>query len=383
MLIENFKEQIYSCGRCGYCLGGYASNVCPSRFIAGFESSTARGRMLIARALLEKKLHYSPELASMLFTCFLCGACDVKCSQAAKIKVTEITKAMRHDAINAGIILDKLIPGAKALVESRNIYNEPQTMRTTFLSQLIEGGEKADLLYFPGCVITFRYPQIAHNTLRILSFAGVKFALLGEEEWCCGNPFLFMGMYKEAENFVLHNVMKIREKGVKTVLTSCAGCYRVLSQEYPKIFGGELPFKVVHITQFLDKLIDEGYIKLKKLSYDKVTYHDPCEIGRYAGIYEEPRSVIQSVPRLKLMEMEKNRENSWCCGGGGSVNIVHTHSALSVGELRIEHAEETGVKTLVTACPSCVQMLELASKRKRSEIRVIDIASLVLEALKS
>jgi heterodisulfide reductase subunit D len=383
MLIENFKEQIYSCGRCGYCLGGYASHVCPSRFIAGFESSTARGRMLIARALLEKKLNYSRELASMLFTCFLCGACDVKCSQAAKIKVTEITRAMRQDAINAGVILDELNTSAKTLVESHNIYGEPQTRRTAFPPQSIEMTEKADLLYFPGCVITFRYPQIARNTLRILKFAGVKFALLGGEEWCCGNPFLFMGMYEKAKDFALHNITKISEKGVKTVLTSCAGCYKVLSLEYPKISKVELPFKVVHITQFLDKLIDEGCIKLKKLRYDKVTYHDPCEIGRYAGIYEEPRSVIQSVPRLKLVEMEKNRENSWCCGGGGSVNIVHARPALSVAELRIGHAQETSAKTLVTACPSCVHMLRLASKRTGYKIRVIDIASLVLEAMKS
>ena len=121
MYIENFREQIYNCGRCGYCLGGYISHVCPSRFIAGFESATARGRMLIAKALLERKLDYSQDLASMLFTCFLCGACDIKCSQAANIKITEITKAMRQDSIKAGVMLDKLIPVAKALTESHNI----------------------------------------------------------------------------------------------------------------------------------------------------------------------------------------------------------------------------------------------------------------------
>ncbi|MEM2105252.1 MAG: (Fe-S)-binding protein [Candidatus Bathyarchaeia archaeon] len=381
MHVESYKEQIYSCGRCGYCIGGYMAHVCPSRFIAGFESATARGRMLIARALVEQKLRYSQELVSMLFTCFLCGACDVKCGQAAKIKITDITRAMRSDALKTGVLLDKLTPGAKTLRESRNIYGEPQTRRNALLRGLPKRSAKADLLYFPGCVITFRYPQIAHNTLKILGSAGVEFTLLGEEEWCCGNPFLFMGMLDDAKEFASHNVERIRAKGVKTVLTSCAGCYKVLSKEYPKILG-ELPFKVVHITQFLNKLIDEGCVKLKGSSRIKVTYHDPCEIGRYAGIYEEPRNIIRSIPNLKLVEMKKNRENSWCCGGGGSVNIVHTRLALSVGELRIRHAEETGAKTLVTACPSCVQMLELASKRKRSEIKVIDITSLVLEALK-
>lgn len=381
MIIENYKEQIYRCGRCGYCLGGYLDHVCPSRFIAGFESATARGRMLIARAILEKKLNYSPELTSMLFTCFLCGACDAQCSQAAKIRITEITKAMRADAINAGILLDKLVPGTAALSKSHNIYDESASKRIALLNYYSEKGKTPDLLYFPGCVITFRYPQIAYNTIQVLKIAGVDLVLLGEEEWCCGNPFFFIGMLKEAEKFARHNVDRIKGRGIKTVLTSCAGCYRVLSQEYPKIIG-ESPFKVVHVTQFLDKLVNEGLIKLKKSSYSKVTYHEPCEIGRYAGIYEEPRTVIKSIPNIKLVEMTKNRENSWCCGGGGSVNIVHTRLALSVSDLRIKQACEIKAKALVTACPSCVHMLDLASKRQRSGIKVIDIASLILDALK-
>ena len=192
-----------------------------------------------------------------------------------------------------------------------------------------------------------------------------------------------MGMLKEAERFALHNIEVIKRKGVKTILTSCAGCYRVLSQEYPKIFGKELPFKVVHITQFLGKLVEEGSLKLKRTKYGRVTYHDPCEIGRYGGIYDEPREVIQSIPNLKLVEMNKNREESWCCGGGGSVNVVHTNLALSVSALRIRQAQETQAKVLITACPTCVQMLELASKRTGAKIQVMDIASFILGALKA
>jgi len=381
-MLEDYKEQIYNCGRCGYCLGGYLDHVCPSRFIGGFESATARGRMLIARALLEQKLNYSHELARVLFKCFLCGACDIKCSQAAKIKVTEITKAMRADVLEAGVFLEKLVPAAKALSESHNIYGKPPSEGITLTHIHSKKIETSDMLYFPGCVITFRYPEIAHNTLQVLKAAEVDFTLLGEDEWCCGNPFFFMGMRKEAEQFAIHNIEVIRKKGAKTVLTSCAGCYRVLTQEYPKIFGGKLPFEVIHITQFLNKLIKEGSLKLKRIRYGKVTYHDPCEIGRYGGIYEEPREIIQSIPNLKLIEMNKNRENSWCCGGGGSVNIVHTSLAFSVSAQRIKQAQETGAKVLITACPTCVQMLELASKKTKARIQVVDIAKLVLDALK-
>lgn len=383
MLIEDYKEQIYNCGRCGYCIGAYLNHICPSRFIAGFESATGRGRMLIAQALLEGKLEYSENLVSMLYTCFLCGACSAKCESAAKIKIVEITKAMRSDSLNFGIQLEKLVPGAKAIMEQHNIYSEPSEKRTTFLTPDSKISEKADLLYFPGCVITFRYPNIVRNALKILNMAGIDVTVLGEEEWCCGNPLYFMGMTEAAKKIAQHNVEKIREKGAKTVLTSCAGCYRAIKQDYEKILGQPLPFNVVHITQFLDKLVNEGSIKLGKSCIKKVTYHDPCEIGRYFKIYEAPRRILQNVPDLDFVEMPRHGDNSWCCGGGGSVNIVHTYQALKVGELRIIEAKETGAKTLVTACPSCVQMLELASKRKRTGMKVIDISELVLDALRT
>ncbi len=383
MLIENYKEQIYSCGRCGYCVGAYLHHVCPSRFIAGFDSATAKGRMLIARAILDGKLDYSEGLASMLFTCFLCGACDTKCELAAKIEITEITKAMRSDALNAGIQLEKLSPVAKALAETHNIYNEPKEKRTAYVSSGVKISEKPDLLYFPGCVITFRQSEIVQNALKILDIAGIDVTVLGEDEWCCGNPLLFMGIRDLAKETMMHNIEKIKEKGVKAVLTSCPGCYRTMNQDYSKILGKELPFKVVHLTQLLNKLIQGGVIRLKKSSFKKVTYHDPCEIGRYFKIYEEPRDIIQSVPGLDFVEMARNMEDSWCCGGGGSVNVAHTYLALKVGELRIREAQKTGMNTLVTACPSCVQMLELASKRKRAGMNVIDISELVLDAIKT
>lgn len=383
MLIENYKEQIYSCGRCGYCVGAYLNHVCPARFIAGFDSATAKGRMLIARAILEGKLDYSERLDSMLFTCTLCGACEEQCKLAAKIDITEITKAMRSDAVNAGIQLEKLNPVIKALAERHNIYNKSQKKRAAFMNSNTKINKKADLLYFPGCVISYRHPKIAQKTLKILDIAGIDWTVLGENEWCCGYPFLSMGMRKLAEETAIHNIKEMRRKEVKTVLTSCPSCYLMISQDYPRILGENLHFQVVHITQFLDKLIREGIIELKNSRFRKLTYHDPCDLGRKSKIYEEPRRIIQSVPNLKLVEMSRNRENAWCCGGGGSVNVAHTNLALKIAHLRMKEAQKTGAKTLVTACPSCVQMLELASKRMRAGIKVIDISELILDAIKT
>jgi len=381
MFLSDYAEQVYECGRCGYCLGGYLDEVCPSRFIAGFESATARGRMLVARAILERQLQYSPMLTERLYTCFLCGACNVKCELAAKIEITEITKVMRSDASAAGIELKRLNELCAIIANKHNIYDAPEEDRILWISPEIKIEEKADLLYFPGCVTAYRLPAVAQRTTRILNQAGIEVTVLGAKEWCCGNPLLSMGRTDLAKEIIMHNVEKIKESGSKQVVTSCAGCYRTMTQEYLRILRQTLPFKVIHMTQLLGELIEEGKIRMKTMKQKKVTYHDPCEIGRHCNIFEQPREVITSVSGIDLVEMERSRENAWCCGGGGSVSTLFPHLALEVAHERLKEAQRTGATTIVTACPSCILMLDLAIKRTRLPLRVIDVSELVADAM--
>ena len=382
MPLSDYAEQIYGCGRCGYCLGGYLDEVCPSRFIAGFESATARGRMLIARAILDRQLQYSPRLAERLYTCFLCGACNAKCELAAKIKITEITKALRSDIFSAGIELKRLSELCAVIANKHNIYDAPEEDRTTWIAPDIKIEEKADLLYFPGCVTAYRLPKVARYVTEILNQAGIKVTVLGAKEWCCGNPLLSMGRIDLAKETIMHNIEEIERIGAKQVITSCAGCYRTMTQDYPRILGQPLSFKVTHLTQFLNKLIKDGKIKVKTTIRKRITYHDPCEIGRHCNIFEQPREIVNSIPGVDLVEMERNRENAWCCGGGGSVSVLSSSLSLKVAHERLKEAQRTGATTIVTACPSCILMLDLANKRMGAKLRVIDISELVTQAMR-
>lgn len=379
--LSDYMEQIYKCGRCGYCIGGFLEEICPSRFLAKFEASTGRGRMLIARAILENKLEYSSPLAERLYNCFLCAACDLKCEIAAKIKITKITRAMRTDISSARLEPKRLSELGSSIMRKHNIYDAPIEERAVWVTPDITIQAKADLLYFPGCVVSYRLPQVAQSTAKILSKMGAKFTILGQKEWCCGNPLFSMGKTDLAKEIVAHNVAKIRDGGFREVLTSCAGCYRAMTQEYPKLLGEKLPFKVVHTTQFFRGLIDKKEIRMTTAKQEKVTYHDPCEIGRHCNIYEEPREIIVNVPGIDLVEMERNREGAWCCGGGGSVSAVFPHLALKVAHERLKEAQRTSATTIVTACPSCMLMLDLANKRMEAKLRVIDISELVAQAM--
>lgn len=339
--------------------------------------------MLIAEAILEGRLDYSRELSDRLFTCFMCGACEVQCEKAAKIGISQITKAMRRDTINAGLQPERLNQITRALSENHQIYENSQWKGAGSMSSNAKINEKADLLYFAGCVISNRYPEIGRNTLRILNSSNIDVTILGKNEWCCGNPALSMGKTSLAKEIIMHNVETIKRKGAKIVLTSCAGCHRTMSKDYQKFLNEELPFKVLHVTELLDRLIQEELIKFRNSNFKRVTYHDPCELGRQCKIYESPRRIIQSIPNLDLVEMVRNRDNAWCCGGGGNVAAVHPTKALKVAELRMREAQESGAETLVTSCPSCIQMLELASKRMKTGIKVIDISELVSDAMET
>lgn len=379
--LSSYVEQIYRCGRCGYCIGGFLEEICPSRFLAKFEASTGRGRMLVARAILEDKLEYSSPLAERLYNCFLCAACDLKCEMAAKIKITEITRAMRNEISSARLEPKRLSELGSAIMRRHNIYGAPIEERAAWIPPNIAIQAKTEILYFPGCVVSYRLPQAAQSTAKILHRMGVKFTILGKEEWCCGDPLFSMGKTELAREVVTHNVAKIRDRGFREVLTSCAGCYRAMTQEYPKLLGEKLPFEVTHTTQFFRRLIEKKEIRMTTARQERVTYHDPCEIGRHCNIYEEPREIIHNIPGIDLVEMERNREDAWCCGGGGSVSAVFPRLALKVAHERIREAQRTGATTIATACPSCVLMLDLANKRMGAKLRVIDISELVAQAM--
>ncbi|MHA1813605.1 MAG: (Fe-S)-binding protein [Candidatus Thorarchaeota archaeon] len=237
------------------------------------------------------------------------------------------------------------------------------------------------LLYFVGCMATYRLPSIAEATIKTLKHAGVDFTLLGEDEWCCGSVALRTGHVKETEELARHNVDAIKATGADRVVTACAGCFRTLSVDYPRILGIEMPFEVVHFPVLLKELIDEGRLKFPDSEEIRVTYHDPCHIGRHMGIYDEPREAIDSIPGVSRVEMFHNRETASCCGAGGGVRSTHRSLARGAADLRVLEAEETGADVLTTACPFCTFNLRESVERNGNKIEMLDLPEFVARRL--
>lgn len=227
---------------------------------------------------------------------------------------------------------------------------------------------------------TYRANQIAEATIELLRRADVDFQLLGKDEWCCGSVLLRTGHQKTAKEVAEHNIEAFKKSGTTQVLTSCSGCFRTLKKDYEDMFGKQ-DFEIIHIVDFLQKLIDEGKLKFPKVNM-KVTYHDPCHLGRHSEIYEPPRKILNSIPGLELVEMARNRKNARCCGAGGGVRAAFAELSDKMADERLMEAEETDAEILTSACPFCTFALRDAAKRNNSKMRVLDLPELLVEILK-
>ncbi len=390
MELEKHYKGVYSCGRCGVCMRKYhlegVRGVCPVReHSSGFEPTFARGRIGVARAIMEGDLEYSPEIARVVYECLLCGNCRQQCGALDMttfkplIDVPAITKAMRADIFAAGVeIPEGVTKFGEAIEKTYNIFGAPMEERTDWLLPETKVETDANTVYFPGCLATYRVPEIARATAKILNKAGIKFSILGEEEYCCGDPLIMTGQLPLAREVARHNYEHLKNK---KVITSCAGCYRTFREEYPKLLGKEYRVKSRHIVSVLADLVDGGKLKFTKGIQEKVTYHDPCELGRELGIYDQPRKVIQSIPGIELVEMTRNRANTWCCGGGGGLKGVNYDMAVAIGKDKVKEALATGAKRIISACPSCKININDAIRAVGADIKAIDITELVAEAL--
>jgi len=245
--------------------------------------------------------------------------------------------------------------------------------------KVLEPGEprRAEVLYFAGCTAALdpSLQHIAQNTVRLLQKAGVNFGVLGDEEVCCGSVMLRVGERDLARELAEKNLSLFRGIGVKTIVTSCAGCYKTLRQDYPSY--GDIQARVVHTSEFVRELYLDGKLQPTNQTKLRVTYHDPCHLGRHCGLYDAPRKMIEALPGVSLEEMTRNRENTWCCGAGGGVRSAFPDWALESSRIRVQEAEETGSSHLVTTCPFCLQNLTTAVQAGNTPLEVMDLTDLL------
>jgi Fe-S oxidoreductase len=203
---------------------------------------------------------------------------------------------------------------------------------------------------------------------------------MGGDEYCCGFPLDIAGLGKYSYDMMHHNVDRVRALGAKTLVAACPSCYHTWRHEYPQRLGEPLGFEVLHETEFLVDLIQGGAFALNPVN-KVVTYHDPCDLGRTSGIYDEPRQILEAIPGLTFVEMKENRENALCCGGGGDVEMADAEVAHAVGRSRMLQAQETGAKFVITACQQCKRTLLGAARKNKIRIRTLDIVELLWESV--
>lgn len=386
-LLEKHKPTIWNCQVCSVCQRGpwnpyppqgpTSDRLCPEYEKFRTLTHSALGRIQAAKWMLEGKYEPSDDFVKVVYDCLLCGACSTVGCVVDKEHVP-MFRDLRTDLAKIGKgPIEPFVKTAAQIEKEGNRFGRPKTDRAKWAVGM-NIPEKADTVYFAGCVASYRSPQLAQNTAKLLTHSGVDFAIMGENEMCCGNPLASSGQMDAFESTVKSNLEAFKEAGARQVITSCACCYNVLKFDYPQIVGN-LDFEVIHITELLAKLVNEGKLKPAKPLNEKVTYHDPCHLARLGSrVIKEPRQVIASIPDIDLVEMEGSGKDTQCCG---RYPVELPELSMLTGTNRIKDAEAIGADTIVTACSFCDWNLNRAAKSVQSEIKVVDITQLMCQAL--
>jgi len=359
------------CFQCGLC-----DVVCPWNKVRNFSM-----RKLIREATFGLTEIESEEI----WRCTTCGRCPQQCPR--DVKQIESGVSLRRIATEYGVFPTSVKPIrtiSGSLVGEGNPFGEERKKRANWAEGLSVKTftEGMEILYFPCCYLCYdpRLKKVARATATILNRAGVDFGILGAKENCCGESIRKTGDEDVFKRLAKENIKTFIDNGVKKILVSSPHCYHTFKNEYPEFM---VNFEVVHISQYIFQLIHEGRLELTKEYGRKVTYHDPCYLGRHNGIYGEPREVLKKIPGLELNEMAESRVDSFCCGGGGGRIWMETPKGERFSDLRLEQAVGVGAEVLVTACPYCITNFEDSRlNRENSEvIQIKDITEIVQEVI--
>jgi Fe-S oxidoreductase len=368
---ENGGDAFKYCYQCGLC-----DTVCPWNRVRAFSM-----RKIVRQATFGLTEIENEEI----WLCTTCGKCPQRCPRG--VKIIECGVSLRRIATEYGVFPAPVKPvrtASASLVGEGNPLGEERASRADWAKGLSVKTftEGMDVLYFPGCYLSYdpRLKKVASATAQILNKAGVDFGILGTKENCCGESIRKTGDEDLFKRLARENIKTFIENGVGKILVSSPHCYHTFKNEYPEF---RVNFEVVHISQFLSELIRDGRLEVTGEYGKKITYHDPCYMGRHNGIYEEPREVLEQIPGLELKEMPDSRMDSLCCGGGGGRIWMETVKGERFSDLRLEQAMEVGAEVLVTSCPYCISNFEDSRLTLDAveKIEVKDITEIIQEVI--
>jgi Fe-S oxidoreductase len=382
--LSEIEKDLDACLQCGYC-----RDPCPVYKQIGWESATPRGKVYALKqlknktpidTLLGRKPKVDDKLMERIFQCTSCAACEHNCH--VEIDFAHLWEEVKEWLIAQGygpMEAHKKI--AEKVMAKNNPFDEAPEKRGAWLPPDIKLSDHPEVVFFTGCTEAYRMQPLAVATAKLLDKAGVKFTILGEDEWCCGSPMLRTGQKEYVRSKIApHNVREMDKRGIKAMVTACAGCFNTMKTDYPKLTG--VPsYKLYHVSEFLEKLIQEKKLKFTKEFKKKVAYHDPCHLGRHAKVYDAPRNVLKAIPGLELIETKAEKEDSQCCGAGGGFKAAFNDMAENVAAERVKYFVDAGAEVIVTSCPFCQVNLNAGAKKAGLNIKTMDVVQLALQSV--
>ncbi|MFP4196460.1 MAG: (Fe-S)-binding protein [Methanomassiliicoccales archaeon] len=379
--MPDIDRELLACLQCGYCV-----KVCPAYSQTPWESCTPRGKVyyltqLANRSpmdrLLGRKVDIDPEFVDAIFKCTGCGRCHEVCHVG--IEFAEFWEKIREWLVEQGAGPKKAHQKIDERISKiRNPYGEDMESRDDWFPEEVPRSEHPEVIFFAGCTGSYRTKSIARSSVRVLHRAGVAVNVLGPDEWCCTSPALRTGQTGNTLECAEHIITSTETRGAPTMVTSCAGCFKTITTDFERYYARP-SFEVKHFTEYVLELIKKKKLKFTKELNARVTYHDPCHLGRHSGVYEPPREIIKKMPGVDFVEMAHNREDAICCGAGGGYKSGYNEYATNIAAERVKEALDVGAEIIATPCPFCVLNLKHGAEQIGADIRIMDVAELVDE----
>lgn len=418
MALRDHQTDMECCSRCSACkfiplekITGYEHvTACPSIARHDFHTYSGGGRMGLGLGIIRGRVEHTPRTAEVIYDCNLCGACDVSCKYAMEFDVLEPLYAMREEAVAAGHaprVWDKLVDGMSKGAPTVLNAGGKRGDWVAGLDVKDYTKVKVGAIFHAGCLAGTdpAAGRVAKAAVSLLNKAGVDVGLAGSGELCCGGRAYEMGYRDKAIEQAERSVARFVDSGASELITGCAHCYQYFKVLYEKL-GVRHGLKVTHITEYLAGLVAAGRLQPTKRVDTRVTYHDPCHLGRLSepwiewegvqrnpnfrvydpprvmrrgtnGVYDPPRDLLRCIPGVELVEMDRIKEYAWCCGAGGGVPETNPEFAAWTAAERMSEAFSTGAEALVTACPHCHKNLGGASSR----LEVLDVVEILDKAI--
>ncbi len=391
---SDFSEELHACNMCGYCVP-----VCPPYQEIGWESAAPRGKIFFMKGVemrspLDFLLHRPTKLKDLrgkateealdftkaVYECTGCGACEMVCH--ADIPFDGLWDDVKEWLVEEGF---GSLPEHRPLFENvkgtKNLYGKDNEARGDWFEAAgVVQADQPEVVFWVGCNASFERQSIATSVVKILNAASVKYRVLGREEWCSGGPLARMGFGQHVKKTLMpHNIEAVAGTGAKALVTACAECYRAFLKDYRR-YGGNPPFSIYHISQYIEKLVKEKRLKFSKKLERRIAYHDACQLGRVCEQTEPPRTAMKYLQGVVQLEMYHAKETTLCSGAHGGFRQAFPEEASRLAARRLTEGRETGAQVMVTTCPHALAHLNEVANRSGA-MQTIDLAELAAEHL--